>query len=46
MLIGILCDAFHSPLRTAVREQPDLVAYRDRIVERFLPTAQIGRVAA
>jgi glutathione S-transferase len=46
LVVGILCEAFDSPLRKTAAELANLVAYRERIVSRFLQPAQAGRAAA
>jgi glutathione S-transferase len=43
---GILCEAFTSPLREAAERRDNLVAYRNRIVERFFQVPRTDRVAA
>ncbi|NJL08195.1 MAG: glutathione S-transferase family protein [Methylacidiphilales bacterium] len=37
MLIAILCPIFDSPTRTAIERHANLVAYRDRMMERYFP---------
>lgn len=37
MLAGALCPLFESPVREAARAYPNLVAYRDRMMERYYP---------
>jgi glutathione S-transferase len=46
LTMGVLCEAFDSPLRQTAEQRRNLVAYRDRIVERFLKAPRGGRAAA
>jgi glutathione S-transferase len=39
MLAGILTPHFDTPLRDAALRHPNLIAYRDRMMERFYPEA-------
>lgn len=34
---GCLCERFDTPIRTAAEQRPNLVAYRDRMMERYFP---------
>ena len=36
-LIAILCPVFESPTRVAIERHANLVAYRDRVMERYFP---------
>lgn len=45
-LASALCTAFDTPLQAAVRWQPSLVRYRDRMMARFFPAfAEVDRAA-
>lgn len=34
---GCLCPRFETPIRTAAEQRPNLVAYRDRMMQRYYP---------
>lgn len=37
LMAGTLCRRFATPIRTAAEERPNLVAYTDRMMQRFFP---------
>ena len=39
MVSGLRAPIFETPIRDAARSLPNLVAYRDRIMERYFPAA-------
>jgi len=46
VVTGIMCEAFSSPLRQAAEARDNLVAYRERIIERFFQAPRAERAAA
>jgi glutathione S-transferase len=45
-VIGTLCQAFETPIRTAAERHPNLVAYGERIMHEFFPEFAKAPVAA
>lgn len=45
-VVGTLCEAFESPLRKVAEDRRNLLAYRDRIVARFLQAPRPERATA